>query len=82
MHDTNELCEKIKTIYPEIGECGGDVEVEYNPDKEAYTVDLKRGEKSLRTYLEPEDANTCMEGERCVSLGVQVSQLVNRIDEI
>lgn len=82
MHDPNELCGKIKDIYPEIGECGGDVEVEFDHNKNAYSVDLKRGEKNLRTYLERSDANSCMEGERCVSIGVQVSQLVDNIERL
>lgn len=30
MHDKKELCEKIKSIYPDIGECGIDVDVEYD----------------------------------------------------
>ena len=82
MHDTNELCEKIKTIYPEIGECGGDVDVEYDSGKEVYAVELRRGPTSLKTYLEPADAASCMEGERCVPLGIQVSQLVDNVTKI
>ncbi len=35
MHDKNELCDKIKSIYPDIGECGIDVEVNYNESKKA-----------------------------------------------
>ena len=80
MHDPNELCGKIKDIYPEIGECGGDVEVEFDANKNAYSVELKRGKKNLRTYLESD--NSCMEGERCVSIGVQVSQLVDNIERV
>jgi len=43
MHDKNELCDKIKSIYPDIGECGIDVEVNYNESKKAWVVDLKHG---------------------------------------
>ncbi len=82
MHDPNELCKKIRTIYPEIGECGGDVDVEFDASQNAYSVELKSGETKLKTYLEPKDANSCMEGEKCVQLGVQVSQLVDNIKRV
>ena len=42
MHDKEELCEKIKTLYPEIGECGIDVDVDWNKDKKTWIVDLKK----------------------------------------
>jgi hypothetical protein len=35
MHDKNELCEKITSLFPEIGQCGIDVEVDYNSKKNA-----------------------------------------------
>ncbi len=76
MYDTNELCEKIRDIYPEIGECGGEVDVEYDKSKDAYIVALSDGDRNLKTHLEPADAGACIEGEQCVSLGVQVAQLV------
>ncbi len=33
MTNKNEICQKIKFIYPDIGECGMDVTVEYNNEK-------------------------------------------------
>ena len=79
MHDKKELCEKIKSIYPDIGECGIEVEVDYNETKKAWVVDLKHGEHHLATYIEPEDADACMEGKECVYLGTQVAQLAANV---
>lgn len=79
MHDKKELCEKIKSIYPGIGECGIDVEVDYSEAKKAWVVDLKQGEHHLTTHLEPEDADACIEGKECVYLGTQIAQLVGNI---
>ena len=79
MHDKKELCEKIKAIYPDIGECGIDVAVDYNKAKKAWVVDLKHGKHQLSTYIEPEDADACMEGKECVYLGTQVAQLAANI---
>ena len=79
MYSKEALCQKIKALYPEIGQCGIDVNVDYEEGKKAWAVDLKKGTHHLKTYLEPVDANICMEGKQCVSLGLQVAQLVSNI---
>ena len=75
MMSKTELCDKIRSIYPEIGQCGMDVKVSWDKGKKAWIVDLRKNGKQLTTYLEPEDAKDCLEGTRCVSLGVQIAQL-------
>ena len=79
MHNNKELCEKIRSLYPAIGECGIDVDVAYDERKKAYVVDLKQGQHELKTHLEPTDADACMEGRQCVYLGTQIAQLVANI---
>ena len=82
MYNKKELCEKIKGIYPDIGECGIDVDVEYDEGKKAWIVDLKKDNHELKTHLEPAEADQCMEGKQCVSLGLQVAQLKANIERI
>ena len=79
MHDKKELCEKIKTIYPDIGECGINVDVAYNETKKAWIVDLKHGEHLLSTHLEPEDADASMEDKECVYLCTPIAQLAANV---
>lgn len=79
MYDKDELCGKIKEIYPDIGECGIDVKVDYDEQKKAWIVDLKKGVHELKTHLEPEDAETCMQGRQCIGLGLQIAQLKDNI---
>jgi len=79
MHLKKELCDKIRSIYPEVGECGIDVTVDFDKAKNAWIVDLKKGKHQLTTHLEPQDVDACMEGKRCVSLGIQVAQPVENI---
>jgi len=81
MIDKEELCEKIKSIHPGIGECGIDVNVDWDEAKKTWIVDLKRDDHELKTHLEPEDADGCMEGKQCVSLGLQIAQLEANIEE-
>jgi hypothetical protein len=82
MHDKTELCDKIKAIYPDIGECGIDVDVDYDDDKKAWVVDLKKDEHELKTHLEVQEADECMEGKQCVSLGLQIAQLKANIERM
>jgi len=79
--DKNELCHKIEQIYPDIGRCGIDLCVSYDDDNDRWKVHLKRDNKSLDTFLEPGDAELCMEGWQCVSLGIEISQLKDNIDQ-
>jgi len=82
MHDKKELCEKIRSIYPDIGECGINVDVEYDEAKKAWVVDLKKGEQELKTHLELQEVDECMEGKQCISLGLQIGQLRANIEKL
>ena len=73
-YDNQELCAKIKDVFPDIGECGIDIDVNYDDDKKAYVVNLKKGQRKIKTHLETEDADTCMLGEQCLGLGIQIAQ--------
>jgi hypothetical protein len=80
--DKNELCEKIRSIYPDIGECGIAVNVEYDETNKRWVVDLKQGERELKTFLEDGDAEKCLNGIQCVSLGVEIAQLRGNIERM
>ncbi len=80
--DRQALCEKIREIYPDIGRCGIDVEVEYDKENKRWTVDLKRGHRHLKTYLEAGDAELCLAGRQCVGLSVEIAQLRGNIDQL
>lgn len=70
-----DIYNKIKTIYPDIGEYGNDVQIEFDQDKHAWAVDLKSGRKHLKTYLEETDAEVCIGKNKCFGLGIQIGQL-------
>lgn len=82
MIDKNELCEKIRSIYPDIGECGIEVNVEYDENNKRWVVDLKSGDRELKTFLEDGDAEKCLNGVQCVSLGVEIAQLRGNIERM
>ena len=79
MLDKNVLCEKVVALYPDIGACGIDIEIHFNDIQNAWVVDLKKENHILKHFLEPPDADVCMEGKQCVSLGLEIAQMVNNI---
>lgn len=80
--DREKLCKKIKEIYPDIGECGINVDAHYDEGKKAWVVHLERKGKTLDTYLEIPEVEACMLGKECVSLAIQVGELKRDIEEM
>ena len=74
--DKKRLCKQIHQIYPEIGECGVDVDIQYDRLKGAWIVRLEHAGRRHYKHLETQDALECLEGERCVTLGMQIGQLI------
>lgn len=75
MYNKTEICDKIKSIYPDIGECGIDVEVDYDEDQDSLVFYLRKGSKEVKHYLPNKDADTCLLGQQFVALGVEIAQL-------
>ena len=80
MYTKEELCKKITEIYPEIGECGIDIDVRFDEEKKAWVVDLKKGTHELEHYLDVPEADDCMEGNKCVPLGLEIAQLRKNVE--
>jgi len=75
------LKEKIREMYPEIAGHNLSVGLDFNENKNAYIVTLKRGNEELSTHLEKKDADECMDGIKCVYLGVQIAQFIKNFDQ-
>lgn len=75
MHSREELCNKIREVFPDIGACGIDVKVDFDRAKNVWVVDLLKDKHHLKTYMEIPEADSCMEGKQCVSLGLQIGEL-------
>ena len=75
----DELCHKVIDIYPDIGECGIDVDVAFDETNQRWVVDLKKDSHQMKTFLEEGDAEFCLQGRQCVSLGIEIGQLRDTI---
>lgn len=80
MYTREELCDKISEMYPEIGECDIDIMVNFDADKKAWIVELKKDSHNLKHYLDVPEADECIEGNKCISLGLEIAQLKKNIE--
>lgn len=81
MIEKEALCEKIRVLYPDIGECGIDLRVDFDEDQKAWVVDLKKGGHKLKTFLEDGDAERCLDDVQCVGLGIEIAQLRANVEK-
>jgi hypothetical protein len=79
MIDKAQLCKKITEIYPDIGQCGIDLDVEYDKGQQRWVVHLEKDNHRIKTFLEDGDAELCLTGRQCVSLGIEIAQLKDTV---
>lgn len=72
---------KILEMYPEIEKLGVVSSLLYDEEKKVYFLKLKKGVHELGTYIDKADADRCMDGHVCVTLGIQVRQFLDNFKE-
>ena len=75
------LKNKIEDMYPEIIKEHIICTATFDEAQNAYIVKLKRGPHELTTYLDKKDADACMDGHVCISLGLQIAQFIANFKE-
>lgn len=65
----------IRSVYPELGRLGIELNADYDGEQRIWVVVLRKGDRTVRAYLERADADSCMAGQRCVALGIEMAQL-------
>jgi hypothetical protein len=76
------LKDKITDMYPEVTKYGISVSLDFDKIKNAYIVKFKKDRHELTTHLEKKDADDCMDGIKCVYLGVQIGQFIKNFEII
>lgn len=74
--DARSLEEKIRTLYPEIGKHSLGVSVTKDAKTGDWLISIDNGEHSLSTHISEQDAADCIDGTKCVHLGVQIGTFV------
>ncbi len=76
------LKEMIYELHPEIVQHALNLSVIFDEANKAYVLKFSRGGRELDTFLDKQDADECMEGKKCIHLGVQISQFIDDFEEI
>jgi len=78
--NVKDLEGKLIEMYPEIKSHKMDLSLDFDNSKDEWIVGLKKGSHSLTTHLENKDAEDCLNGIKCVYLGVQISQFIKNFE--
>ncbi len=74
------LKDKIFEIYPEISRHGIGVGLDFSKEKNAYVIKFKKDSHELTTYLDKNDADECMDGVKCIHLGVKIGEFIKNFE--
>ena len=74
------LEDKILEMYPEVRQHGISLGLRFDEDKNAWVIKFKKDHHELETLLEKQDADECMDGKKCVHLGVQLGDLIDNFE--
>ena len=67
-------------MYPEIEKHGITLGLDFNRELNTYDVKLNKDSHSLLTHIEKKEADECMDGVKCVHLGVQIGEFVKNFE--
>jgi hypothetical protein len=74
------LKDKIGDMYPEIQQHNISVGLHYSEEKNAYVIKFRKDVHELETYLDKSDADECMDGVKCVHLGVKIGEFIKNFE--
>ena len=76
------LKDKIFEIHPEIVQHALNLRASFDTAQNAYVLTFSRCGKELKTFINKEDADECMEGKKCIHLGGQIAEFLADFEAI
>ena len=76
------LKDKIRELHPESARQGLNLTVTFDEAANRFVLKLIKGGHELGAYLEKKDADACMDGEKCLDLAVQLTQLLAEFEDL
>ncbi len=71
---------KLLELYPEILEHGISISLDFSHENNVWIIKLKKDHHELTTHLEKKDADECMDGIKCVYVGIQMGQFIKNFE--
>ena len=75
-----DVTKKLLEMYPEIKTFGLSLSLEFDKGKDAWVVSLEKGEHRRHAFLDKKDADSCIEGNVCVYLGMLIAQYIKDME--
>ena len=75
-----DLKKKLLDMYPEIDTYGLSTKLEFDEGKEAWVVSFSKGEHRRHAFLDKKDADSCIEGNACIYLGLLIAQYIKDLE--
>jgi hypothetical protein len=75
-----ELKAKIVDYYPEIDKHQPETSLTLDKDNNAHVIKIAKGDHVLTTFLDKPDADACLEGKKCVNLGLHIAEFVKNFE--
>lgn len=82
-YSLENLKAKIVDFYPEIEKHQLQTSLTFDKEKGehgVYVIKIQKGEHVLTTFLEKQDADACIEGKKCVYLGLHIAEFVKNFE--
>ncbi|MGO0122362.1 hypothetical protein [Desulfothermobacter acidiphilus] len=80
-YTAEDLKAKFMEMYPELKKCDVAVDLEFDPQRDAWIVTFKKDTAQRHAFLAKKDADDCMEGRVCIYLGVLIAQYIKDMEE-
>jgi len=75
-----DLKRKLLEMYPEIETYGLSTELKFDEGKEAWVVSFSKGIHRQHAFLDKKDADSCIEGNACIYLGILIAQYIKDLE--
>lgn len=82
MRFSKAISSKINNVFPDISSKGVDIDVNFDLQNKVWAIDFNRRGRHVKTFLELDDADSCVRDNKCIGLGFQVGQLKGNIDQL
>lgn len=76
-----DLEKKLHEMYPEIEKYGLILSLEFSDDLEAWIVSFEKENHKRHAILDKKDADSCIDGDVCIYLGMLITQYVKDLEE-
>jgi len=80
-YTSQTLIDKIRQMYPTIREHGIDVVAWRDQTADTWIITLRKGDRTLTTYVDGAEADQCIEGDRCIYLGLHVAEFLANFED-